>query len=202
LDLTEQWQLNFLVCSNNQLKSLVYASYILVLDCSDNLLTTLDITTSEGFQIEDMLGTCNISYNPLTTLRACSNASFGGFFTLTNMPLLQTVYSSPVNQGYFEQVIADNSYSATISNDCSLGVSEVSLDDFVIFPNPVNEELNISRNDNFSAVDIAIYNVLGQRVFSVVTSGSTIDVSSLKAGSYLLKKSTEQQISTCRFIKE
>jgi len=71
-----------------------------------------------------------------------------------------------------------------------------------IYPNPVNDILNISFELEISSV--AIYNLLGQEVFSksINTNETTIDVSNLSAGTYLLRVKSNDTVETIKVIKE
>ena len=70
-----------------------------------------------------------------------------------------------------------------------------------IFPNPVDDILNISCLDN-TISRIEIFDNLGKKVYSQ-TYKDTIDVSSFSKGSYLLKLyDTNEQISVFKIIKK
>lgn len=68
----------------------------------------------------------------------------------------------------------------------------------IIFPNPVNNELNIHTNKNINSVKI--YNLQGKPI--IEDSKETINVSNLSKGMYIVKIITEEGESTKKFIKE
>ena len=74
---------------------------------------------------------------------------------------------------------------------------------FTVYPNPSDNILNISKNDNILINNIAIYNVLGQLVISIPNAESVqnIDVSKLSEGQYFIVIKTEKGISNTKFIK-
>ena len=69
-------------------------------------------------------------------------------------------------------------------------------------PNPVKDVLTIDSNAVLQS--IAVYNVLGQKVFeqSLNSHHSTIDLSSLRTGNYIAKLQGEALQQTIRIIKQ
>ncbi len=67
--------------------------------------------------------------------------------------------------------------------------------DFVnqVFPNPVNDWLQIDMTDNIDNVTISVVNIAGQVILQETCSGNsaTINVSDLASGSYILKLETK-----------
>ena len=70
-----------------------------------------------------------------------------------------------------------------------------------LYPNPVNDVLQISNTTDISIDRIEIYNVLGARVQVIKKPQNTINVSSLSNGMYLLKLYTEKGSTTKRIVK-
>jgi len=84
--------------------------------------------------------------------------------------------------------------------DASLSIEEV-VDDIInikIFPNPATHSLNISSKTQVEHA--LVYDVLGKEVLNA--QDSFIDISSLKAGIYLIKIKTSQGEAMKRFIKK
>lgn len=75
---------------------------------------------------------------------------------------------------------------------------------FLIFPNPTHDRLNFSKTRNSKSLKISIYNGTGALVKKVNTSinTSSIDVSELSNGIYVIKFTTDNQSNFVRFIKE
>ncbi len=90
---------------------------------------------------------------------------------------------------------AFNASIATIT-----GVNELISSDFSIYPNPANNVLRI--NTNQSIEEINIYNVSGSLVRTILNNTSTINISDLNKGMYILVVKTEEGIKQTRFIKE
>ncbi len=73
---------------------------------------------------------------------------------------------------------------------------------FTLYPNPANDILNIKSKDNTTIHSLSVYNTLGQLVLTVTNPQQEIDVSSLRAGNYLLRTNAEVGVSTSRFVKQ
>lgn len=72
-----------------------------------------------------------------------------------------------------------------------------------IFPNPVNDILNIESSETTVIKSIGVYNTLGQLIIDVEkpADNKELNVSQLSAGNYLLKIDTEKGTNTQKFIK-
>ncbi|KIX21113.1 hypothetical protein SY27_10125 [Flavobacterium sp. 316] len=73
--------------------------------------------------------------------------------------------------------------------------------DFNLFPNPVQNMLNINVYDN-RAVTFSIYNLVGQKVKSGNNIESGIDVSKLSSGMYIVEVNDGQKTISKKFVKE
>jgi hypothetical protein len=91
------------------------------------------------------------------------------------------------------RIFADNGISrneqyfyVSVKEFAVIGVDENDLNDIRIYPNPANNLVNI---DNAANSSVSIYNLLGEVVKSVRTTSNntSIDVSNLAAGSYVVK---------------
>ena len=77
------------------------------------------------------------------------------------------------------------------TTDEELGVSDINKDQFKLYPNPVNDVVNVSYK---SAIDsISIYSITGQLVYdnAIHTSSAQINVSHLSSGLYILEAQVE-----------
>jgi len=72
-----------------------------------------------------------------------------------------------------------------------------------IFPNPVNDILNIQSSETTVIKSIGIYNSLGQLIMDIAKPNESkeLNVSQLSAGNYLIKIDTEKGSNTQKFIK-
>lgn len=81
----------------------------------------------------------------------------------------------------------------------NLNTGTVDLVASAIYPNPVQDVLNITNSDELQSV--TIYNLMGQQVLSATTNLSTIDMSHLTSGAYLVKLSSDNATKTLKVIK-
>jgi hypothetical protein len=87
----------------------------------------------------------------------------------------------------------------------NLNIGLNSLDEnsmIVLYPNPALNEL-FMEIDDLAITKISIFDYSGQLIKSIVNNtNNQIDISGLKQGMYILKVSTENGISTNRFVKQ
>ncbi|MES2410504.1 MAG: T9SS type A sorting domain-containing protein [Bacteroidota bacterium] len=86
--------------------------------------------------------------------------------------------------------------------DASLGNSSFDNTNFLYYPNPVKNTLNLSYNQEISNVEV--YNLLGQRVSSSIINANNaqVDMSNLSKGAYLVRVASNNQVKTVKVIKE
>ena len=74
---------------------------------------------------------------------------------------------------------------------------------FNVYPNPVQNYLQIDSKDLVEVESIYVYNVVGQLVKVISNAGNTskIDVSKFQAGNYILQIKTAKGTSSAKFIK-
>lgn len=89
----------------------------------------------------------------------------------------------------------------TISCPPSLSNPSFISNELKIFPNPVKDILNISFDKEITLV--SLYNLLGQEVITspINANETTIDVSQLTSGTYLLKINSGNSVKTLKVIK-
>lgn len=73
---------------------------------------------------------------------------------------------------------------------------------FSLSPVPAKNTLTITAKQNVTLNSVNIYNIMGQLVKVNTNPNETIDVSSLKTGTYLIKIFSDNGTATSRFIKE
>jgi hypothetical protein len=72
---------------------------------------------------------------------------------------------------------------------------------FHVYPNPVNDLLNIKPYGDIEVSSISVYNTLGQILMVIPNASESIDVSNLTAGNYFLKINSDKGITNARFVK-
>ena len=84
----------------------------------------------------------------------------------------------------------------------TLGTSTNTLEGFSLYPTIVKEELNFRSQNKVEA--ITVFNLLGQKVFSGApnTNNSSINLSNLRPGVYVVKVSAEGKTGSYKIVKE
>lgn len=88
-----------------------------------------------------------------------------------------------------------------IGPDFGIGVEELEAFDFRVFPNPFNDVLSMTSNEDISNVEI--FNMLGQKVLSqeVNELSTTIDTSNFSTGTYIVKVTIGDITGSLKIIK-
>jgi len=86
--------------------------------------------------------------------------------------------------------------------DISLSIEDTVIEGFTMYPNPVENQLNLSAVNVIS--EVVIYNILGESVLKINPNveKSSIDVSNLSTGTYIVKIHSADQIGAYKFIKQ
>jgi hypothetical protein len=124
----------------------------------------------------------------------------------------------PGATGYFYVATTSSNYNivATDVNGCEVEaaifdvfaevqtLSSGSGAQLEIYPNPVSNTLSVNRYLlNGAAMEISIYNMLGENVFSIPeTTTRTFDCKFLTSGIYILEVTASEKIYRMKFIKE
>ncbi len=103
---------------------------------------------------------------------------------------------------YFDYNFPINTDPAVTTVAALKNIEFASANNFTIYPNPVNDILNIKTDSEIKSIEI--YNILGQRVLVVINAEKTksIDVSNLKSGSYFIKVKSANGNQVAKFIKK
>lgn len=125
-------------------------------------------------------------------------------FKIKTLPTLTVgdTFSNDANI-YFDYnfPITTNEYVTTIQNVLSNQDFDFE-NEFVLYPNPTRNILNISSKNQTEIQSVEIYNIVGQVVIAIPNSTKAIDVSSLVTGTYFIKVNTEKGSTTTKFVKE
>jgi hypothetical protein len=135
----------------------------------------------------------------------CSQNDLRAHFGFGNATIIETIiveWLSGVQETY-SNIPVDQFISITQGVGI-LGLNtQNAVNDFSIYPNPVNDKLEISNDNEVSVASINIYNTLGQVVLIIPNAQQTksIDVSSLKTGNYFMKIKSDKGSSSVKFVK-
>jgi hypothetical protein len=118
-----------------------------------------------------------------------------GSYYVTASPSTCTNY---VNTTITQPIVAE------ANSDCALGIDNpAAADKFMLYPNPAKNTLNIRLGQSSNVSDYSVIDVSGKILLSgKAGSESAINISSLAAGTYLLKLSGDSAQVSKMFIKE
>ena len=154
-------------------------------------------TRINGNKVEFILENINLDFDDVTNdgyvafkIKTKSNLTVGQ--TFSNNASIYFDYNFP---------IVTNTYTTTINN--VLNNQDFAFEnEFLLYPNPAKDILNISTKNQTEIQSVEIYNLIGQVVIAIPNSTNKIDVSSLEAGTYFMKVNTKKGSSTTKFVKE
>ncbi len=154
---------------------------------------------SEGNKVEFIFENINLPFD---------DANNDGYiaFKIKTLPTLK-VGDSFTNEAniYFDYNFPILTNKATSKFQTTLSNPDFEFSNyFTLYPNPVNDVLNIIATQNIKIQSFAIYDILGQLVIAVpnVKSVSNIDVSKLRTGTYFIKVKSDLGSSNMKFIKK
>ena len=136
----------------------------------NNILTSLDgLDNVDAFSVESI----NITENSL--LSSCAVESICSY-------ILETSGTIKVENNF------DGCSSLEeVEDDCTEGVSQMHLDELIVYPNPVEDNLFVQNNGNILIKEMMIYNQLGKQILLVDGDTRSIDISHLPDGIYILE---------------
>ena len=89
-----------------------------------------------------------------------------------------------------------------ISVNQVLGVKQNTIAGLNMYPNPVSKGTLYITSNSSEAKSVSVFDLLGKQVLNTKTSNSTVNVSSLRAGSYIVKITEEGKTDTKKLIIE
>lgn len=85
----------------------------------------------------------------------------------------------------------------------TLSLPQITNDqNFIVYPNPVINELNIATSKNTTVEKVSIYSLTGQLIKIAEGNEKTIDMSDLSSGNYFIKIQTNQGVINKKVIKK
>ena len=89
-----------------------------------------------------------------------------------------------------------------VTQTAALSTKDLSKVNFNIFPNPVEDVLNISKSSESEIISVDITDLNGRTIKSVNNDFSTINVSDLSTGIYFINVRSEEGFATKKLIKK
>jgi hypothetical protein len=90
-----------------------------------------------------------------------------------------------------------------VTDSSTLGLDDVLISDFIIYPNPVSDFVTFSSKSGNSIVSIAIHDLNGRLLLNKTLESDTISLQSLTTGTYLVTATdSDGNKSTQKIIKK
>lgn len=152
----------------------------------------IEINTSSGKQIRDVRSGEGFRY--MSSL----NTHFG---LGTDESILDITIYWP--SGIVDRIPAPAiNTSHVIVEGSFLGTQDESLKDLTIFPNPVDDILNIESSANIIGKIATVFDINGKRVLNEKLTSNTLNVNTLNNGIYILRLESEGKTMKRKFIKK
>ena len=125
---------------------------------------------------------------------------------LKNHQIMQIVresahlYANPTDQMGYGIPNFEDAYNAVIT----LGIQDQLLEkQFALYPNPISDKLNISFPKNVNNAQVALYNVLGKKVFErkISSSDNILNLEGLSTGMYIVTIESDKKINSFKVVK-
>lgn len=101
---------------------------------------------------------------------------------------------APGNKGLY----AIDNFSITINQ--VLGVKQNTIEGLNMYPNPVSKGTLYITSNSSEAKSVSVYDVLGKQILDTKTTNGAVNVSNLKAGSYIVKITEDGKTDTKKLI--
>lgn len=190
LDLSNCPNLEVLNIANNGITdlNLTNVKYVRQFFCEDNLLTSLDV--SDFFNLYNF----NCRNNQLVSLNT-KNDIIEQYIDFSDNPALELVCCDANEVVYMQNLC--NQYdneAALVNGNCGGESYRISM-----YPNPVQDLLHLSSNQEISRVEV--YSTNGLLVMSSDSVSDYLEMNPLKSGMYFLKVYSASEVNTMKFVK-
>jgi hypothetical protein len=83
-----------------------------------------------------------------------------------------------------------------------VGLDEISAVEATLYPNPATNNVTIELTDKNAVAELTVLDLFGKVVYtSTITGSTTMDVSELTSGVYMVRLNNNGQTSSTRFVK-
>ncbi len=206
LDLSNNPNLVLLSMGNNDITQLDVGnnSILLILECSETLIENLDLSNNN--ELISLICNDNDALSYINIKNGNNeNLTFDGLFpcNFENLPSLETICIDDINNtALIDEITAQVGHQVDFTEDCTLSTADAVFNEVRIYPVPVRDKLYI--NAITPIVQMDVYNLLGQKVISVVQEEPIREVGTemLPAGVYILMlQDSNGRITTKKVVK-
>ena len=154
-----------------------------------------------NYPLDDFTDTYTLGNDGTYDIIEFSTVGALGFYTSTGAQAYQILEQNNTTM-YVRNVGSEgNSWYSMLTTDAhNLSTSENEILDMMIYPNPVDGNYVTILSPVQGLKEIEVYSVTGRRVMDTAINGSTLDVSSLNTGFYLLKVTINGQNKVSKLV--
>ncbi|OUR91237.1 hypothetical protein A9Q87_11065 [Flavobacteriales bacterium 34_180_T64] len=158
----------------------------------DGIGARVEIYTADGVQIRDVRSGEGFEF--MSSL----NSHFG---IGTNTEVTSVIIYWP--SGVIDTILNPTiNTPLTVVEGETLSLENSLVNDLVIYPNPTKDVLNLSTIDNLEDAIYTVFDINGKRILNGKLKSTTVDVSQLSSGNYILRIISGQSIKSQKFIKQ
>lgn len=223
LDVSKNTELSSIECSNNNLTSInvLKNTKLVTLEFSNNQVTEIDVTKNiylvQFYFMSNLITDLDISQNKLLGEVYCSNnkletvnlkngkRQLSRDFISTGNPNLKHICVDEDELEDIKTILDTNgNKDFIITTDCEETLSYSNYlhnDQLTLYPNPVENELNIQSTSDTEITAFEIYTFQGQLVISSQNPQNKINTSNLPKGMYIINVQTNKGTLTEKFVK-
>jgi hypothetical protein len=140
-----------------------------------------DVRSGEGFEFMSSLNT-HFGIGSETTIQTITIYWPSGTIDVINNPAINTTH--------------------TVIEGDTLSITDENLADVSIYPNPVEDQLQIITSADVTNKIATVFDINGKRIINVKLNTNSLDVSNLQSGVYFLRLESEGKSIKRKFIKK
>ncbi|TXD71613.1 T9SS type A sorting domain-containing protein [Aequorivita antarctica] len=171
-------------------------------DANNGNLYTIDINTGVGTVVGNMNPNGFYPVGQGFSIDKSTNTMYA-VLTNSNGLIRSAFYTVNVTTGALT-LLGDGSsrqYSLFVIADQTLGVADVNLDSFKVYPNPASNKINIENPQRLLLKNVKLFDMLGRDTGSVFANDE-INIENLAKGMYILQLETENGTTTKKIVKK
>ncbi|NDI98967.1 BspA family leucine-rich repeat surface protein [Flavobacterium sp. LaA7.5] len=158
-----------------------------------------ELTLTNGNELEFIFNNINLPHE------AADEPGSHGYIAYKIKPVAGLEIGDIINANaaeiFFDYNLPIITNSTTTEIVETLGIHQVAADAVQLYPNPVEDVLNITVANGTQVNEVIIYNMQGRQLLSKQNFTEPIDVRSLNIGMYMVSVKTNKGFSTYKLIK-
>lgn len=165
-----------------------------------------DLTFGQTYRaiikFDQVTGTAQLWINPSASTDTSISGSATSAATVVSFDLRQSDSEENETVRVDDLMIGQAFANVLVYSGATLSVSEKTIEGFSTYPNPVNNGRLTVTTSNSNEKEVAIYSILGKRVFSQKFSGNNkqLDVSQISSGIYIMKVIEGDKVATKKLV--